>query len=75
MEREEFLAVSQINHKNVVRYYSLRENRQLMYANGSTETVHYVVQELIPGGELFDWIYATGGFSEAVCKYYMLLIL
>ena len=74
-ERFEFLAVSQIIHDRVVRYHDLRENRQLIKADGTTSIVHYVVQDLINGGELFDFIQANGGFPEEICKHFFVQML
>ena len=43
--------------------------------NGTHVNVAYIVLELIPGGELFDYIANTGPFSERIIKYFSKQIL
>ena len=38
--------------------------------DGTTVEVAYIVQEMISGGELFDYVANSGPFNEAICKYY-----
>ena len=38
--------------------------------DGSEKRVAYIVQELIPCGELFDYIKNCGSFSEPLARYY-----
>ena len=68
--KQEVNATTQLCHDNVVRYHSFKENAVLQKPNGQTKNVHYIVQEMITGGELFDYIANTGPFTESVCKFY-----
>ena len=68
--REEVEATTQLNHENVVRYHDFKEDATLNKASGATKNVAYIVQEMITGGELFDYIANTGAFTEEVCKYF-----
>lgn len=38
--------------------------------NGTQVQVAYIAQEMISGGELFDYVANSGAFSEQICKYY-----
>ena len=53
-----------------MRYYRFKENATLRKANGTEKNVSYIVQELITGGELFQYIANTGAFDESICKFY-----
>ena len=68
--REEVAATTQLNHENVVRYHEFNENSMIQKPDGRTKNVAYIVQEMIEGGELFDYIANSGAFSEDVCRYY-----
>jgi len=37
---------------------------------GVKEPVIYIVLELAPGGELFDYVATTGRFSEPIARFY-----
>lgn len=54
----------------MVRYHDFKEDATLNKASGGAKNVAYIVQEMITGGELFDYIANTGAFTEEVCKYY-----
>ena len=68
--REEVEATTKLQHDNIVRYFEFKEEATLFKANGQQKTVAYIVQEMITGGEIFEYIFNTGPFTEAVCKYY-----
>jgi serine/threonine protein kinase len=53
-----------------VRYHDFKEEATLQKAGGQSKNVAYIVQEMITGGELFDYIANTGAFTEEVCKFY-----
>jgi len=53
-----------------VRYHDFKEEATLQKAGGQSKSVAYIVQEMITGGELFDYIANTGAFTEEVCKFY-----
>ena len=69
-QNEEFDVVRQLNHPRVVRYFDLKQNATLVKAKGTTKNVHYMVQELIKGEELFNYIFHSGPLSEDACKFY-----
>ena len=41
-----------------------------MDKKGKTKRVAFIVQELVEGGELFDYIMDDGAFSEPIVKFY-----
>lgn len=67
--KEEVAATTQLKHENVVCYHEFNENSNIT-KNGRTKNVAYIVQEMISGGELFDYIANSGAFSEEVCRFY-----
>lgn len=40
------------------------------HKDGRETKVAYIAQELISGGELFDFVANTGAFSPQICRYY-----
>ena len=70
MLKEEIQATMGLKHKHIVRYHEFKENTIMTKKDGSTVPVAFIAQEPAMGGELFEHIYHTGPFSEAVCRYY-----
>ena len=68
--QEEVNAATQLKHPNVVCYHDFRKDALMNKADGTTANVAYIVQEMITGGELFDYVANSGAFSEDVCRYY-----
>jgi len=68
--QQEFNSTADLQHPNIVRYFEFKESATLTKANGSQKNVAYIVQELVPGGEIFDYIANSGPFSEPVCRYF-----
>ena len=54
----------------MVKYHDFQLSATLNKANGEPKDVAYIAQEIIPGGELFDYVANSGPFSESECKYY-----
>jgi serine/threonine protein kinase len=59
-----------LDHKHVLKYFEFNERAVWTKKNGSTVEVAYIVSELVPGGELFDYVANSGPFSERICRYY-----
>ena len=68
--KDEVDATLKLKHKNVVKYHEFNEAATLKKANGKEETVAYIVQEPILGGELYKYLSQSGAFSEKVCRYF-----
>ena len=73
--KEEVQATTQLDHKHVVKYFDFKESAVMTKSNGTQVEVAYIVQELIQGGELFDYVANSGPFSEKICKYYFKQVL
>ena len=63
-------ATAQLDHKNIVKYIEFKEEATVTKKNGDVNRVAYIVQELIEGGELFEYIMDDGAFSEPIVKHY-----
>ncbi len=70
MTESEYGAQSSLDHNNIVKYYEYKASANKVGRNGNSKDVAYIVQELITGGELFDYVANAGAFKEAECKYF-----
>ena len=68
--KEEVAATTQLDHNNVVKYFEFKERSVMTKSNGTSVEVAYIAQEMISGGELFDYVANSGPFKEDVCKYF-----
>lgn len=66
--KQEVEATNELEHKNIVKYLEFKEEANLTKRNGEVKRVAYIVQELVEGGELFDYIIDDGAFSEPIVK-------
>ena len=51
-----------------MKIFDFKERAEWIKSNGTIVEIAYIVQELIPGGELFDYVEITGPFSEQICR-------
>ena len=58
--RDEVQSVSNMDHKHVVKYFEFNESAVMTKKNGEQVPVAYLTQELVPGGELFDYVANSG---------------
>jgi serine/threonine protein kinase len=68
--KEEVEATTQLDHRHVVKYFEFKERANMIKKNGTAVEVAYIAQEMIAGGELFDYVANSGPFSEDICKYF-----
>merc|ERR1712051_457127 len=68
--KEEVDATTQLDHQHVVKYFEFKENSTMIKKDGTPVQVAYIAQEMISGGELFDYVSYSGPFSEPIAKYY-----
>jgi serine/threonine protein kinase len=69
----EVQTMSQFNkedHPNIVNLIEYKKDGILEKSNGTSRQVFYIVLELASGGELFDFVAASGYFPEPVARYY-----
>ncbi len=62
--------MSSIQHPNVICLKDFKNDGQKIKKDGTSIDISYAVLELAQGGTLFDYVYYTGGFSEAECRYF-----
>ena len=67
--RKEVAARTELSHQNISKYYGFCQNRKLKKQDGSETPVTYIVEEPILGGELFDHVMESDGFSEEMCRH------
>lgn len=68
--KQEIDATAELEHKNIVKYHEFKEEANLTTKKGEAKRVAYIVQELVEGGELFDYIIDDGAFSEPIVKHF-----
>lgn len=59
-----------LNHPSLVKHFSIKPDATYKHKDGRESKVAYIAQELISGGELFDFVANTGAFSEEICRFY-----
>jgi len=59
-----------LDHKHVLKYFEFNERAIWNKKNGDQVEVAYIVSELVPGGELFDFVANSGPFGERISRYY-----
>ena len=76
LKKEAQVVMGLNDHENIVKYYEMEEEAELVEANGRKTRVAYLAQEPIFGGEFFDWVVSSGQtFEEPVCRYFFLQML
>src|SRR5690349_10553153 len=68
--KREVEALSTLKHPNIVNMIDFFESVNYVKRNGNTYKVMAVVMELIPNGELFEYIATCGRFSEPIARVY-----
>ena len=58
-----------MDHARIVKYIDFKE-QAMMIKNGTEIPVAYIVQELITGGELYEYVANTGRFREEIVRFY-----
>ena len=53
-----------------MKYHDFKKVASYQKKDGTSKNVAYIVQDLITGGELFDYVANSGPFSDKVCRYY-----
>jgi serine/threonine protein kinase len=54
----------------LVKLFNVQKNAVYTHKDGHETPVAYIAQELITGGELFDYVANTGAFSPPICRFY-----
>jgi serine/threonine protein kinase len=59
-----------MHHKNLVKFFSMKDNAVLNFADGSKRECVYVVYELVTQGSMLDFLLQRGTFRTDACKFY-----
>jgi serine/threonine protein kinase len=58
-----------LSHVNLVQYIDFKADAvYIKPKKGSQEAVDYIVEELLDGKELFDYVAEIGGFEASICR-------
>jgi hypothetical protein len=68
--QRELDAMLRLQHPNIIRLFTADWNVQYPKKNGKTENKLLIVLEYAEGGELFEYLAATGPFEEEVARTY-----
>eukprot|EP01017_Pseudomicrothorax_dubius_P030828 TRINITY_DN3874_c0_g2_i1.p1 TRINITY_DN3874_c0_g2~~TRINITY_DN3874_c0_g2_i1.p1 ORF type:complete len:468 (-),score=110.18 TRINITY_DN3874_c0_g2_i1:124-1527(-) len=68
--KNEVQALNAIKHENIINLVDVLQNATYQKKDGKQKKVTAIVLELAPGGEVFDFLYNTGRFSERVARFY-----
>lgn len=66
----EIETLSKINHPHIVNLIEFLPNVDYVKKNGTVKKVTAIVLELAPGGEIFEFLFRTGRFSEEVSRFF-----
>jgi len=69
LERE-ISAMRSLKHENILQLYDFEMSATYPRKRGGTREIVWLALELAPGGELFDFLMYTGGFSEQIAASY-----
>ena len=73
--RREIKMLQNLKHPSLCNIISFNENGFLAHKDGRKQKQIYIAQELITGGEIFDFLAHSGAFSERICRFYFKQIL
>jgi serine/threonine protein kinase len=68
--QKEIAVLSSLSHPNIVNLIEFMEKADYVKKNGTKYTALAIVMELVPGGELFEYVADSGRFTELVAKSY-----
>lgn len=61
--------LEKVKHPNIVNL--IHGVEQAQWNRKSSKLVHsFIALELVPGGELFDYISESGGLNDKICRFY-----
>lgn len=73
--RSEIEVLTSLRHPNILNLVEFYETIDYVKKNGESYKVVAIVLELIPGGELFEYIASSGRFSEEVARTYFHILI
>lgn len=73
--QNEIQTLERVQHPNMVNLIDFLPKADYLKKNGTTKKVTAIVIELAEGGEMFEFLFQTGRFSEEITRFYMAQIL
>jgi len=73
--RSEIEVLTNLRHPNILNLIEFYESIDYVKKNGESYKVVAIVLELIPGGELFEYIASSGRFSEEIARTYFHILI
>jgi serine/threonine protein kinase len=73
--KKEIEILSELKHPNIVNLVEFHESAEYVKKNGQSYKAVAIVMELVPGGELFEYVADSGRFSEDVARTYFRLLI
>lgn len=73
--KKEIEILQALKHPNIVNLIEFHESIDYVKKNGTSYKVVCIVMELVPNGELFEYVADSGRFSEPVARTYFQTII
>jgi serine/threonine protein kinase len=73
--KKEIEILAQLKHPNIVNLVEFHESIDYVKKNGQSYKVVAIFMELVPGGELFEYVADSGRFSEETARTYFRIII
>jgi len=73
--KKEIEILQKLNHPNIVNLIDFYENATYVKKNEKTYSAVAIIMELVPGGELFEYLADSGFFSEEITRTYFKIII
>jgi len=73
--KKEIEILSALSHPNIVNLIEFQESADYVKKNGKSYKAVAIVMELVPGGELFEYVADSGRFSEEVARTYFRILI
>lgn len=73
--KKEIEILAALKHPNIVNLIEFQENADYVKKNGQSYKAVAIVMELVPGGELFEYVADSGRFSEETARTYFRILI
>lgn len=73
--KKEIEILQALKHPNIVNLIEFQESADYVKKNGKSYKVVAIVMELVPGGELFEYIADSGKFSDEIARTYFRILI
>jgi serine/threonine protein kinase len=73
--KKEIEILAALKHPNIVNLIEFQESADYVKKNGQSYKAVAIVMELVPGGELFEYVADSGRFSEETARTYFRILI